>query len=351
MLNLNLNLIIYSRRRKVPNLGTCLYSCRCRILLHRCCTEDPQHAVLKHARAAIAAFFQLIAADAVSLAETADVKALAKNCRIVAPLRAKYSTRFSVQLFFDLFLQWHDSGLRNESMPLMDLRRKSVVLGRVATGCRSDGCAKIRRAWNNERHSGLLGSLDDLRAWRYYRPKNVRSLAGDMSKWTSLRPRVPFEDTRMRESCCALSAISEYVRRTDGLPIALTKEGDRPLFLSSIPRAARLSGDKQFFGIGRDTVAKDALAIMEKSSVDISIYKAHSARHAAVNSKMDRGVSQDDALSDAKMSGKVFTKHYQVPLDTTNAELEQQRLQSGKLVGAKGKPEPAEESGSLDTLQ
>eukprot|EP01050_Picozoa_sp_SAG11_P002138 SAG11_NODE_103_length_16571_cov_49.569208_21_plen_119_part_01 len=48
------------------------------------------------------------------------------------------------------------------------------MLGRVAAPCRSDDAAKVYRAWNHETNSGLLGSFDDLRARRYFRPKNVQ---------------------------------------------------------------------------------------------------------------------------------------------------------------------------------
>ena len=94
-----------------------------------------------------------------------------------------------------------------------------------------------------------------------------------------------------------------------------------PLFI-----AHSKNKNKNFGGIGAETIAKDILWIMGLAGIDVETFKAHLVRHASLSAKRDHGVERDVFLASAKMSGPVFDKYYNVPIIKSQPEVRRQHL-------------------------
>ena len=273
--------------------------------------KDAQHPQLKAIRAAVSGIFQILEPTKPRLTLTDDITALAKSARLTAPNKKKYDCTWDVTVVFEFYENIYNQGYRNETMPLPMLRKKAIVLGRVRTSARSSDLAKVFRlsiddSTGGTDKPGLWTVQGKIKKWRYYRPKNVATLAGHMSGWVDVGD--DFDDLLADEIWGSGNAIQTYFERTDGLPRTTDADGNYPFFLA----ASKTKGS--YKGIGSETIAKDMLNVMDAAGVDVEMFKAHSGRHASLAAKAEAGVKMETFLSSAKMSGAVYQKFYNVPV-------------------------------------
>ena len=241
-------------------------------------------------------------------------------------------------------------------MPLHMLRAKAAVLCRIQTSCRSDDAAKVNRAFASRSgaggHAGLFPGPEpgQIRMWRYFRPKNVSSLAGNMSGWTDLgEPR--FRDDDDTEKYCTAACLQVYKERTDPLPRASremivgnvngTVLKDFPFFISIQKRKG------QHHAVKSETIAKDVLRVMDLAGIDVNAFKAHCLRHSSLQAKKDFGVERDIFLASAKMSGQVFDRYYNVPiLRHDDADADRTKMRS-RMMGLQQSTQPTVDSQAI----
>lgn len=308
--------------------------------------KDPQHSILKKIRAAVSRFMKVLHPEKPELTFTADVRATAKHARLVAPMQKRYSHCFDISVIFDLLEHWYNTGQRNEHMPLKQLRAKSGILARIQTSCRSDDATKVHRQFasnsGRQSHAGLFSAdgSESIEQWRYFRPKNVGSLAGNMSAWVSLGAAT-FDTAEATEKFCTIFALQTYKMRTDVLPRQSicceingsgNISGDYPLFIALRPNPKT----SLYEGIGANTFAKQMLWVMGLAGIDIEMYKAHVLRHSSLQAKLNAGVERDVFLTSAKMSGEVFEKYYNVPVLNARRSKVSERMFSATAAGGSG---------------
>jgi hypothetical protein len=172
--------------------------------------KAPQHGGMKALRAAISETLKIIHGKRVSLEP--DVAAIAVTARQEAPNSRKYSTCFHIKVVWDFYRKQYADGLTNDTMSMEFLRGKMIVLCRIKCANRSDDMSKIRRIFNCSgtqlRPAGLFGNKTKgwIYKWRYYEPKQVRTLAGKFTRWCSLGDYLP----QQYRSVCARSAAESY---------------------------------------------------------------------------------------------------------------------------------------------
>ena len=200
-------------------------------------------------------------------------------------------------------------------MSMEQLRGKMLVFGRIKCANRSDDMAKIRRIFNcngsSLRPAGLFGnkSRGQILKWRYYEPKQVRTLAGKLTRWCSLGDYLPAQ----HKALCARSAAECYLRRTKALTRA---EGDDAFVLSLVPRPKT----DVFYGITSDrirNVVKDEMRLM---GVDVAKYQGHVLRHLSLSHAAASGVQKDKFLLGANISDPIFEEYYRVEVETDTGD-------------------------------
>ena len=99
---------------------------------------------------------------------------------------------------------------------------------------------------------------------------------------------------------CIATTMNEYIRRTDGLRTS------SKLFISYT---------KPFKQVSKETISRWIKIVLIRSGIDVSIYKPHSTRSAAVSKASVKNLSIDFILSTAGWSNcSTFAKYYEKPI-------------------------------------
>ena len=160
------------------------------------------------------------------------------------------------------------------------------------------------------RNSDLCGL--DLK-FRRYIPEGVTLQAADLAKQSrSTKPRAEFFFPTFQHSqrLCPVATLRVYEERTRRLR---ETEAQTKLFLGTV---------KPHNLVAPSTVARWLRSMMEKAGIDISVFKVHSTRGAAVTAAANAGITTEDILKAANWSSDtVFNKFYYIPTKDTNRNL------------------------------
>ena len=265
----------------------------------------PQHARFKHLRAAIGAVFKLLYNK--DLALEPNIARLAIYCRRIAPNTAKYDDTWPVALIFSHLAAIFAAGITFELMPLITLRRWSMLLVRLKTAARAADCAVIRRGFMPQFMAGLLGRASDasIRGVRFYRNKTIRFKSRVFSKWFLLGDYLqPSETEKFALGYCVRTAVETYFRRTHGLP-----RNDDSFFISATKQKQR------YHGVSSDVLRNDSKWCLREAGVP-DRFLGHSVRSASL---MAQSGSEDDILRRCDISSVVFRAHYDNPVSIDDA--------------------------------
>ena len=279
------------------------------------------HSGFKESRAAVATFLQLIYPHLQRVSDHHLVKSMASELRKSAPNLPKYVETIPLDPLFAFLIREYQSGRRFDTMPLIDLRDRAMLLVRIKVHGRSADIAVINRSFTcmRDEHAGLVGSPTDftVTAIRYDFNKTWKAGGSRFSPWKSLGGYLSDSQGFRPEFslCCARSAVEIYLRRTYDLPLMPWVDAARPLervfrlFVSS--RCPRAVG--RFAGLSSDTVSNRMRTLMKSAGIDVAAFQPHILRSASMRAAIDSGEAVDRVLERASVSLKVFKVYYDLP--------------------------------------
>ena len=145
--------------------------------------------------------------------------------------------------------------------------------------------------------------------FRQYIPEGVTFQASSLAKQSrSAKPRAEFFFPAFQGSqcLCPVATLWAYEDRTRGLRKTAAQS---KLFLGVV---------KPHNPVAPSTVARWLRSMMEKAGIDTSVFKAHSARGAAVTAAANAGITTEDILKAADWSSDtVFKNFYYKPTRDT----------------------------------
>ena len=148
------------------------------------------------------------------------------------------------------------------------------------------------------------GSLVQIEQWRYFEPKNVRSLKNSVfSPWVSLGGYADVDPLDV--NICLRSSLECYVRRTQ----PLSRAPDQSLFI-----AAHAGPDDLRHGLSSDRIRNVVGDVMSAAGVPEK-FRPHSTRHAFMADAANQGRRQEAFLADALLSGRVYELFYKCPVE------------------------------------
>ena len=275
-----------------------------------------QHARLKEARAGVNAIWSML--QELDASRSNHVVAIAKRAKLVAPMRARYSSTWDLQLLFDWFKTKYDEGWRftatagPTAWPFAMHRAAAAAMLRMRSIGRSGDVSTLTIHYSKARHDQtdksefkaetLRGSNGLVLAVRWYEPKHANSLADVYDKWVELGEYLPGDHA----AYCVRLCVETYRARRMRLAARCS---DDKLFITSIPRKG------MYNGIAMDTVRNDVGKIMKLAGVPEE-YLPHSLRHAAGAKAKQLGVAEPDVLKRASMSSHTYRQFYEKPIET-----------------------------------
>ena len=117
--------------------------------------------------------------------------------------------------------------------------------------------------------------------------------------------------------CCVRSAFEIYYQRTKNLPIETMYDDRRPtepiqrLLLSTKKRNGK------YFGMSPTSVGPLIKEQLRLSGIDVKKFQAHIVRSASIALQLGQGNDKDVTLQNAGVSLKVFSIHYNMPLQVS----------------------------------
>ena len=291
------------------------------------------HAMFKHARAALGAFMQLFHPDKPPVADHPHLQHIAKSLRVTAPNLPRYSETISLDPIFAALIKAYKDGARHEDVDIKNLRDWTIVLLRIRCKCRSADAIAINWIWTDDPSQSAIAGLHgvspraaerslnadfqtvSVQRVRYDFPKNFRSRAR-MSEWKDLGPYLR-DRAGFREEyslCCARHALNVLLQRTMGLPAAPFVDPLRPA--EHIPRVflSVVRAQGRYFPIQASTAASLVKAILKALGFDVTKFKAHILRSASIVAGVQAGEHVDNVLQAASVSKKVFSIFYDLPI-------------------------------------
>lgn len=198
--------------------------------------------------------------------------------------------RFNITWDANIVLDYLSSLYPNEELTLEKLSKKCVMLLALVTGHRMQTLSKIK--------------TDNI----FYLQKQIIVKISDLiktSKPGSNQPtlHLPYFENRM--PICPANTLKCYINKTKDL----RKTND--LFISF---------RNPHMPVGSQTLSRWVKSTMQDSGIDVSIFSAHSTRHAATSIAHRDGVSIDVIRSTAGWSGNstVFAQFYNRPIISNN---------------------------------
>lgn len=117
---------------------------------------------------------------------------------------------------------------------------------------------------------------------------------------------VKFEAYPDNPNICVVTTLKAYLNRTSSL-----RGGAQQLFISHY---------KPFKPVSRDTISRWVKAVMQKSGIDVNLFKPHSTRAAATSKALLKSVPLEHILSVAGWSSSdTFAKFYGKPVINTDS--------------------------------
>ena len=299
---------------------------------HDAAGKPRNHAMFKHARAALGDFMKMFHPEKPAPADSPIIQQMARSLRLSAPNLPHYSETISLDPIFDALIKAWKRGIRHESVDIKSLRDWTLILVRIRLKCRSADVVAINRIWTDDVHQSAVaglngvrlsasrGGLPDVRKVRYDFPKNVRSRARS-SAWKDLGPYLS-EQIGFREEyslCCPRYAFSVLLHRTADVPAHPFVDAKRPteqiprVFLSAVKRKG------SYFPICASTAGSLVKNILKDLGFDVEKFKGHILRSASIAASIAAGEFVDDVLELACVSKKVFSVFYDLPVQAPSS--------------------------------
>ena len=193
------------------------------------------------------------------------VKNLLSGCYNLNPPRPRYDFSWDPAVVFAALTSWGD----NESLSLMDLSRKSVILLALASFLRVSEIANIAFHSLNFFDTGLSFSLFKPRKAQRSGPLQTISL----SKF-------------MNQTICPVQTISSYVNKTQLLRSHQTEKDHLFIGVTTPHRA-----------VSSSTLSRWIKSVLSSAGVDTTVFSGHSTRSAAASSASRKAVPLDLILS------------------------------------------------------
>ena len=222
-----------------------------------------------------------------NLVDNVYIKRIFKFFYRVRPLKARYSTFWSVNKLLDFLKMWHPP----ETLCLKKLTIKTIALLALSSSDRGQ-TLHLLNLNNMEigRDSIKFVILDKLKTTRkVIKPKIVTCLSSEI------------------EELCLKSYISAYIKRTS----EFRGENDKikPLFISWATKRP----------VSKQTIARWLTEALKLSGIDTTKYKSHSYRGSGLSAAQDRGASIQDIIKQGNWTSKsTFLTYYNAPSDESN---------------------------------
>ena len=281
------------------------------------------HAGFKASRAAVCSMLQLLYPHLPRLALHPHVAAMAAELRKSAPNLAKYVETISLDPLFEMLVAEYKQGSRFDTMPLIDLRDRLLLLLRISGHGRSADLAVINRGFAemSDKLAGLQGSAADFKvnAVRYDFNKTWKSTGSRFSPWKYLPSKYLAEMVGFQPEfslCCVRAAMEEYLRRTYDLPLSPYVDVERPselvfrLFVTATAPAPLY----KHTALKADTIAGRLKLLLKKAGIDVNKFQPHILRSASMAARIAAGEDVDNVLRLASVSRKVFSTYYELPM-------------------------------------
>lgn len=191
------------------------------------------------------------------------------------------------------------SKIPNESAPFDSLSKKFVTLLALSTGQRVQTLSLIDLSHVVNQNTCIIITINDIVKTSMPNRRNPKLI-------------IPF--FVQNESICPAKALTSYIERTSQY--------------RHLPNTSKLilTVKKPFHNASSQTISRWIKQTLQKSGVDVSVFTAHSTRHASTSAASRAGVSIDIIKRTAGWTGNsvCFAKFYNQPLlnieDTSFAE-------------------------------
>jgi len=201
------------------------------------------------------------------------------------PPQARYDSVWDAGIVLNLFKSWG----KNSELSLKQLTLKLVGLIALTTAQRVQTLSKIKLS-NISGHDSKLILIDSqLKTTNVLKPRQTLTLS-------------PYKPNR---TLCVVLCLNEYIKRTTDL-----RNNEDQLLISYT---------KPYSRICSQTISRWLKSILDEADVDVSIYKAHSYRHASTSKAFMNGVDINVIFSKAGWSkgSTTFAKYYNKPIDNS----------------------------------
>ena len=199
------------------------------------------------------------------------------------PTKPKYEVTWDVSVVLNYLKTLYPLDV----LSLKDLTLKTITLLALSTAHRAQTLAAIKISNIHITNSGLIIKVSDV----------IKTSGPGRNQPSFIIPRF-VDDPRL----CAVSVILKYIDTT---------------------KVLRGSSDKLFIGvkkphkaIGSQTVSRWVKSMLEKSGIDISVFTAHSVRHAVTSTALIKGIDLSAIRRTAGWSknSEVFARFYNRPI-------------------------------------
>lgn len=204
------------------------------------------------------------------------------------PPNPKYTSVWNPQTVLNYLEKLSVDNLKNHSYKL-------VMLLLLATGQRLQTISLIKITNVKEDEEGL----------KIYIPEFVKTSGPNRTQPCLI---LPFFHENL--NLCVASILKSYLCTTENLRVSNCS-------------ALFISYQKPYKAVTKQTLSRWVKIVMQEAGIDISIYKAHSTRHASTSLAFSRGVSIDVIRKSAgwSSSSMTFARFYNRPLDNSDSFL------------------------------
>jgi len=245
--------------------------------------EGLGYSAINTARSALSLILDPIEGFAVGKHPT--IVRLLKGIANSRPPHARYETIWDAGVVLTLFKSWG----KNSQLSLKNLTLKLVGLLALTTAQRVQTLSKIRLSNVKGSETKVILIDSRLKTTNVLKPLLTLTLS-------------PF---KQNPNLCVLNCLNEYLQRT----AALRNNEDQLLISYSSPHLAICS----------QTISRWLKSLLEQANVDVSVYKAHSFRHASTSKASLNGVDVNVIFSKAGWAkgSTMFAKFYNRPIDNS----------------------------------
>ena len=225
--------------------------------------------------------------------DSASITRFMKGVFKLRPQRPKYSSSWDVSKVLEYLEQLDVTNLEN-------LTYKTAMLLSLGTAQRAQTLVKIKISYITNVTDGIIIKIPDL----------LKTSGVGRNQ-----PFLHFQKFVNRPKLCILSHLLLYLDRTKNV-----RNSCDQLFVT-IKRPIR--------AISTQTYSKWIKKCLDRAGIDVSIFSAHSTRHAATSTAAKNGIDVDSIRHTAGWSdqSKVFAKFYNRPVIANNVDFAKSVLQ------------------------